>query len=218
MLTHIAELLTPEQAAQCRLALEAADWSNALELGPALQLPDDHPVAQQLTDTVLRVLQANAYFMSAVLPTKIFPPRFVDGGGSGTRTFQSDNAVLAVPDRPIYVRSDLAAVLFLSPPGSYDGGDLVLDGPYGTQAAKLPAGDLAVFESSLSSRVEPVLSGRRLACTFRIQSMVRHATHRMRLLDLDMAIHQLGQAAPDHPALNSLANLYHNLLREWAEV
>jgi PKHD-type hydroxylase len=38
------------------------------------------------------------------------------------------------------------------------------------------------------------------------------------LFDLDMAIRRLAGDHPEHPSVVSLTSIYHNLLRQWAEV
>jgi PKHD-type hydroxylase len=38
------------------------------------------------------------------------------------------------------------------------------------------------------------------------------------LFEMDTAIQQLAGAVPDHRALVQLTGVYHNLLRQWAEV
>jgi PKHD-type hydroxylase len=48
--------------------------------------------------------------------------------------------------------------------------------------------------------------------------MIRDVSHRAMLFDLDMSIIRLTQDVPDHPSLDSLTGLYHNLLRQWAEL
>ena len=60
--------------------------------------------------------------------------------------------------------------------------------------------------------------GARIAAFFWIQSMVRADNRRAMLLDLDESIQALRIDHPDHPAIVRLTGLYHNLLRDWAEV
>ena len=48
--------------------------------------------------------------------------------------------------------------------------------------------------------------------------MVRDDGERTLLFDLDMAINQVNQAIPDHPAVVALTSCYHNLLRRWSDV
>ena len=59
--------------------------------------------------------------------------------------------------------------------------------------------------------------GVRLAAFFWVQSMVRDDGQRTLLFDLDMAINQVNQALPNHPAVVALTSCYHNLLRSWSD-
>jgi PKHD-type hydroxylase len=47
--------------------------------------------------------------------------------------------------------------------------------------------------------------------------MVRDDPHRALLSDLDMAINQVNQAVPNHPAVVALTSCYHNLLRSGSD-
>ena len=38
------------------------------------------------------------------------------------------------------------------------------------------------------------------------------------LFDMDMAIQRLAATVPDHPSTVQLTGVYHNLLRQWAEL
>jgi PKHD-type hydroxylase len=62
-----------------------------------------------------------------------------------------------------------------------------------------------------------VTRGTRLAAFFWIESMVRDDGRRRLLFDMDMAIQPLAGAMPDSPAVARLYNVYHNLLRQWAD-
>jgi PKHD-type hydroxylase len=48
--------------------------------------------------------------------------------------------------------------------------------------------------------------------------MVKDDVERRLLFDLDMAIQQVGRDLPEHPAGMRLTNVYHNLLRRWADL
>jgi PKHD-type hydroxylase len=116
------------------------------------------------------------------------------------------------------VRTDLSATLFLTPPDEYDGGELVIEGTYGTHSVKLPAGDLVLYPSSSLHKVQAVTRGARVSSFFWIQSMVRDDGERTLLFDMDTAIQKLSRDAPDHSAVVQLTSVYHNLLRRWADV
>ncbi|OYY79905.1 MAG: PKHD-type hydroxylase, partial [Rhizobiales bacterium 35-66-30] len=53
---------------------------------------------------------------------------------------------------------------------------------------------------------------------FWTQSLIRDVGHRALLFDMDMAIIRLNQDHPGHPSAVQLTGVYHNLLRQWAEV
>jgi PKHD-type hydroxylase len=48
--------------------------------------------------------------------------------------------------------------------------------------------------------------------------MVREDGERALLFDLDMAIQQVNRDMTHHPAGVQLTNVYHNLLRRWADL
>jgi PKHD-type hydroxylase len=48
--------------------------------------------------------------------------------------------------------------------------------------------------------------------------MIRDDTQRSLLLDLDLAIQRLNRESPEHPVAVQITGVYHNLLRQWAEV
>ena len=225
MLLTIPDLLTPERVAQARQRLDEANWVDGrVTAGPQSarakdneQLPEDHPAARELGDLILNALGQNPLFISAALPSKVFPPlfnRYRGGHAFGTHV---DNAIRQVPGTPFRVRTDLSTTLFLSHPEEYDGGELVVEDTYGTQSVKLAAGDMILYPATSLHRVSPVTRGARLASFFWIQSMVREDSHRTLLFDLDMAINKVNQTVPNHPGVVALTCCYHNLLRTWAD-
>jgi PKHD-type hydroxylase len=170
----------------------------------------------KLGDMIQTALDRSPLFLSAALPLKIVPPLFNRYEGGETYGNHVDGAVRPVPGTPFRVRTDLSATLFLSAPDEYDGGDLVIDDTYGAHRVKLPAGSLILYPGSSLHRVEPVTRGMRLASFFWIESMVRDVEQRRLLFDLDTAVQELSAAAPQAPAIAHVLNVYHNLLRQWA--
>jgi PKHD-type hydroxylase len=225
MLVHIPKVLDAAQLAECREALIAAEWVDGrVTAGHAfervkhnLQVPERHKVARRLGEMILTALDRIPLFMSAALPLKIVPPLFNRYEGGQTYGNHVDGAIYPVAGTPHRVRTDLSATLFLSAPEGYDGGELVADDTYGAHRIKLPAGDMILYPGSSLHRVEPVTRGVRFAAFFWVQSMVRADSQRALLFDLDTAIRQLSGAVPDNPAVAQLINVYHNLLRQWAD-
>lgn len=225
MLLHIPDVLTDEQVAQARQALDQAEWVDgrvtaghqSARAKDNMQLPEDHPVARQLGDTVLAALQQSPLFIGAALPLKVFPPLFNRYSGGQSFGTHVDNAIRQVAGTPHRVRTDLSATLFLSAPEEYGGGELSVEDTYGVQSVKLPAGHMILYPATSLHHVRPVTRGTRIASFFWIQSMVRDDGQRTLLFDLDSTIQQLAREAPDHPAAVRLTGIYHNLLRQWAD-
>jgi PKHD-type hydroxylase len=223
MLLAIPDVLDQESTRSFRAALDGGRWTDGRVTAghqSALakhndQLAEDDPVARRLGVAILDALDRNPLFVSAALPRKVFPPlfnRYREGQGFGVHI---DNAIRVVPGGVERVRTDLSATLFLSDPDEYDGGELTIEGGFGVQRVKLPAGHMVLYPASSLHRVEPVTRGARVASFFWIQSMVRDDGDRATLFDLDQAIQRL---PAEHPSAIALAGVYHNLLRRWADV
>jgi PKHD-type hydroxylase len=225
MLLQIPQVLSAEQVADSRRQLDAAEWIDgrvtaghqSARAKDNVQLPEDSAVAKQLSQTVLAALERSPMFLAAALPLKIFPPLFNRYAGGQSFGVHVDNAIRQVRNTPHRVRTDISATLFLSQPGEYDGGELVVEDTFGTHSVKLPAGDLVLYPASSLHRVQPITRGARVASFFWIQSMIRDDGQRTILFDLDLAIQRLGADVPNHPSLVQLTGTYHNLLRRWAD-
>ncbi|WP_395397940.1 Fe2+-dependent dioxygenase [Novosphingobium sp. BL-8A] len=226
MLLEIPDVLTPDEVRSMRDALDAADWLDGKVTAGAQsakakrnqQLAETHPLAEKLGQRILQALAANAVFMSAALPQRIYPPlfnRYTEGHDFG---YHVDNAIRPISGTRERVRTDLSATLFLADPDSYEGGELVVRGAFGNHAVKLPAGSMLLYPGTSIHRVEPVTKGVRLASFFWVQSLIRDDGRREMLLDMDMSIQRLTQTGGDAEALIQLTGVYHNLLRHWAEL
>ena len=228
MLVHIPEVLTPEQVHRCREVMAQTAWVDgrgtaghqSSKVKRNLQLPEGSAEAHELAQMVLSALNRNPLFTSAVLPKTVFPPLFNRYDADGDMHFGShvDNAIRTDPVTGIRIRTDVSSTLFLSSPEDYDGGELVVEDTYGTHAVKLPAGDMIVYPATSVHHVTPVTRGSRVASFFWTQSMIADVTRRAMLFDLDMSIIRLTADHPEHPSVVSLTALYHNLLRQWAEI
>ena len=225
MLLSIPEVLTKEQVAQARQALKPAEWVDgrvtaghqSAQAKNNMQVREGHPAGLKVGEMILDALGQNPLFISAALPSKVFPPlfnRYQNGQSFGTHV---DNAIRQVPGTPYKIRTDLSATLFLSGPDEYEGGELVIEDTYGVQRIKLSAGHLVLYPSTSLHHVRPVTRGTRLASFFWVQSMVRDDAERSILFDLDLGIQRL-ERDPTDPSVVQLTGVYHNLLRHWSEV
>ncbi|MEG0184042.1 MAG: Fe2+-dependent dioxygenase [Stenotrophomonas sp.] len=225
MLLHIPNVLAPEEVANIRQRLDAADWTDGRETVGAQgaqvkhneQLPDASPLKAALAPVVLAALKRSPLFFAAALPLKYLPPRFNRYTGGGTYGFHVDGAVMNLGNGE-QLRSDISCTLFLSAPDEYDGGELIISDTYGEHEVKLPAGDLIVYPSSSLHQVNPVTRGARVASFFWVQSMIRDDAQRRLLWEMDTSIERLRQTGADAAAVLQLTGVYHNLLRRWSEV
>jgi PKHD-type hydroxylase len=226
MLLHIPQVLTAPQIAKSLECLAEANWADgrmtsgylSLKTKDNRQTSDDDVAARRVGSMIVEVLEHHSLFITGTLPFKVVPPIFNRYDVGNTFGNHVDNAIRQLPGSIQRLRTDISATLFLSAPEEYDGGELMIEDTYGMHSVKLAAGDLILYPSSSVHHVKPVTRGVRFAAFFWIQSMVRDDGQRTLLFDLDMAIQQLRIAVPEHVAILQLSNVYHNLLRRWADV
>jgi len=226
MLIVIPDLLSRAQVDELRATIDAAEWVDGNATSGAQsalakyneQLPEGSAAHARAGAMILDALSASPLFVAAALPLKVFPPlfnRYGPGQAFGTHV---DNAVRIQRGSNFRIRSDLSMTVFLEDSAAYDGGELTIEGLFGGQAIKLPAGHAVLYPSSSLHHVTPVTRGCRVASFFWIQSMVRDDGRRRVLLDLDRAIQRLvGQLGNDDRSVIELTAVYHNLLRQWAD-
>jgi PKHD-type hydroxylase len=227
MLARIPQLLSAAQVADVRRALDAADapWVDGrvtaghqgAPVKKNTQIEESSPLARELRQIVLTELERNPLVLSATLPHRVYPPmfnRYGEGMHFGTHV---DGAVRMIPGSSHKLRTDLSATLFLTAPQSYEGGELIIENDFGSEAVKLAAGDAVVYTSTSRHRVSPVTRGVRIACIFWIQSLIRDDQKREQLFELDRTIQRLTETAADPDSLVRLAGHYHSLLRLWTE-
>jgi PKHD-type hydroxylase len=226
MMLHVPSVLTKQQVAQCRQAVDAGEWvdGNATSGQQSalakhnMQLAEGSAVAVQLGDLVLDGLERSALFISAALPQKIFPPLFNRYTGGQYFHDHVDNAIRSYSRADFRIRTDLSATLFLAEPDEYDGGELIVQDTYGEHRAKLPAGDLVLYPSTSLHRVTEVTRGVRVASFLWLQSMVRDEGERTILFQLDTNIQKLvAEKGNADSTVIELTAIYHNLLRRWAD-
>jgi PKHD-type hydroxylase len=225
MLLVIPDLLPREEAVAMGLRLKQGEWIDGRgTAGPAAalakknaQLDERTEAAQGAQHRVQTALTTNPTFLSAALPKYIFPPlfnRYDEGDFYGDHI---DNAVRQDPRNGRQIRADLSATLFLSDPQDYDGGELIVQSPFGKGRFKLNAGDLLLYAASTIHCVSQVTRGERVACFFWLESMVSDPGEREMLYDLDQSVQMLAKerGANDAEVLR-LTKIYHNLIRRWS--
>jgi PKHD-type hydroxylase len=223
---HIKNVLDSKSLSHIHALLADVDWNAGRESAGAQaaalknneQLSHDSQAMRDIRAIVLAAFDRHTQFFSATLPRRVFPPRINRYSGD-TNSFGAhvDNAIRFAPDSGLRIRTDISCTLFLSPPESYDGGELIIRDSFADQSVKLPAGDAIIYPGTTVHEVRPVTRGARIACFFWIESMVRDTTQRSLLFDLDNTIMQLRNAHGDDAQSVALTGTYHNLLRLWAD-
>jgi len=227
MIVSIPDVFSPADAAAMRAQLEAATgaWvdgrATAGYQGAPVkrnqQIAEGSPIALEMGDRILAALERHPLFISAALPNKVYPPLFNRYEGGMHFGSHVDGAIRLVPGSGARVRTDLSVTLFLTPPGEYDGGELLIEDTFGVQEVKLPAGHAIVYPGTSLHQVRPVTRGARVSSFFWVQSLVRDDTQRAMLFDMDGAIQRLNASNADDAARRTLVGCYHNLLRMWSE-
>jgi PKHD-type hydroxylase len=168
-----------------------------------------------LVDGVLRkveqALLASEVFVAAARPkrlVRLMISRYAPGMTYGTHV---DDALMGG------VRTDLSFTLFLSDPGTYDGGALVIEDSAGERDVRLPAGDLVLYPSTTLHRVSEVTRGERLAAVGWVRSYVRDPGEREILFDLETALRDVHAREGKSRLFDLLVKTRTNLLRRWAE-
>jgi len=223
----IENLLSAGEVRKFRGSLASVPWQDGSQTAAGMAAdvklnsqadPTDNTV-RTLANELLSRFGQHPQFTSAALPQRIFPPCFNRYVAGETYGFHVDAAVMRIPGTADVMRSDLSATLFLNEPEDYKGGELVIQTAFGEQALKLPAGSVVVYPSSSLHRVTPVIAGERMAAITWLQSLVSCAHTRATLYELDQVIQSLKTTgSADRTQLDALHNVYHNLVRQHAEI
>ncbi|MEK7819592.1 MAG: Fe2+-dependent dioxygenase [Pseudomonadota bacterium] len=177
------------------------------------------PGVEALETLLVRALAANRRFSDHVLPCRFSRPivsRYEPGMEYGRHV---DNPLLGGPllgGMGGMLRTDVSVTTFLSDPGTYDGGELMIEAEGVERAIKLPRGHAVAYVTGTPHRVAPVTRGARVAGILWAQSVVADPHRRGILSDLHRAHHLLAEKAPEAPETDLLHQGYYNLVRLWA--
>lgn len=183
------------------------------------QIAANQQPAQALQQKILSQITTHSVIATAVLPKRFRPllfSRYETGMSYGSHV---DDAIMGrAENNASEIRSDVSFTLFLSPPDSYDGGELVIESTSGEQVFKLQAGQAVIYPSTSLHRVCEVTRGVRDAVVGWAQSYVRDAGQREMLFELDSVRRAIFRRDGKSPEFDSLSKVYSNLLRRWSEV
>ena len=223
MLFGISGLLDGAEVARIREVLEASTFvdgrltagESVREVKRNLQAADRGDALDTCRQTIVDALLGQEGFALRVQPLRVLPPMFNRYDAGMEYGSHVDNAIMG-SGAP--VRADVSVTVFLSEPGEYDGGGLVIQGDQQGQPIKLPAGSAVVYGASSVHRVEPVTRGRRYAAVTWAQSFVRDERRREMLLELTELAVWASRVAPGSEEATKAARVRANLMRLWAEL
>ncbi|GHD51519.1 PKHD-type hydroxylase YbiX [Thalassobaculum fulvum] len=178
------------------------------------QVSPQSPEYRELSQLVLGVLRQNDQVAITALPRRILSPIFASYV-EGNRYGEHVDAALMGPYPGM--RTDLSITIFLNDPGAYEGGELVMQTPFGEQVYKRPSGDAVLYPTHYVHRVNPVTRGRRLAIVTWMESMVRDPAKREIIGDLAEVMDRLVRDNADGESIRRVEKARLNLLRMWAE-
>ena len=214
----IPGLLTPPEAAAIRAAAERLDFADGRETAGRFartvkanhQADGSDPKIKALAAFVRQALERSPVFVAYARPqrwSRLLFSRYQEGEAYG---FHTDDATMEAEDGR-RLRTDLSFTLFLSDPGTYEGGALLMDGMDGEREFKPAAGSVVLYPTGQLHRVTPVTSGERLAAVGWVQSLVSRADEREVIFDLQ----RVRWSTPEGPNRLMLDKAIGNLLRIW---
>ncbi len=224
MLLAIKKVLNEQQLSVVQKLLENAQFVDGkLSAGKEAkavknneELASQSPLHQQLNQIVMNSLVQNEEYQRAALPNKISTPFYARYSQGMTYGFHVDNPVMG-PLGQQY-RTDVSTSVFLNDKEAYQGGEIIIQTPFGDQRVKLDAGDAIVYPSSSLHKVDEITSGQRLVAVIWAQSLVRDSQKRELLYELSGARESLLEKQPEADETRHISNVYSNLVRRWSEV
>lgn len=180
-----------------------------------LQASGPADVLNQAQRLVAQALERHPKFRVLAMPRRVRPVTFNCYETGMYYLDHTDHALL--PGTPV-VRGDLSMTLFLSDPGSYQGGELVInsDGPESLNV-KLPLGHAVVYSAATMHRVNPVTAGRRLGAVTVIESLISEPREREMLGEMAQLLRWVQDTAPRSAEERRANKIYANLMRMWCK-
>ncbi|MBP6011226.1 MAG: Fe2+-dependent dioxygenase [Alphaproteobacteria bacterium] len=220
MFLEIKGLLSDTQVARLTELAASLRFVDGRATNPAnltklnLQADQADPKYSESVQILQTALARSREFVDFAMPKRLAPPllcRYEPGMKYGAH---ADTAIIQVPGARI--RSDVSCTIFVAPPESYDGGELVVT--LGTRmiAFKGAAGSAIIYPSTTQHEVRPVTSGQRLVAITFIESFVADEHRRMQLYELSevAALEGLKMSWDGRVRLDVVRQ---NLMRMWSD-
>ena len=178
-----------------------------------LQASETDPLYTESSRIVAEAFRRSEPFRDFAFPRHVAPPLLARYEVGMTYGAHADTSHMRFGTE--VHRSDLSATVWLTPPVSYDGGELVVH--LGTRPViiKGEPGSVIVYPSTQLHEVTPVRRGQRLVSITFIESLIPDEFERTQLYELSevAALEGLKMAWENRVRLEAVRN---NLLRLWA--
>jgi PKHD-type hydroxylase len=226
MLVEIKNILGETELQKIQELLKTANFRDghlsagmvAQQVKNNLEVADEN-INTSLNNIVMNNVVCHPRYQQAALPHRIAAPfyaRYETGMEYGEHI---DDPIMGVASSlGERYRSDLAMTIFLNSPKDYDGGELVIQTPFGEQSIKLNAGDAVLYPATTRHRVAKVTNGERLVAVTWIQSLIRDNEQRELLYQLSKTREKMLRKNPDSEDTKRIDSTYVNLVRMWSEL
>jgi len=178
-----------------------------------LQASEADPLYAESSRIVADAFMRSEPFRNFAYPRHIAPPLLARYEVGMTYGAHADTAYMRFGNE--VHRSDISATVWLNPPESYDGGELVVHLGTRPVVIKGEPGSVVVYPSTQLHQVTPLRRGQRLVSITFIESMIPDEFHRTQLYELDevAALEGLKMSWDGRVRLEAVRN---NLRRLWS--
>jgi PKHD-type hydroxylase len=179
-----------------------------------LQASETDPLYAESSRIVADAFARSAPFRDFAFPAHVAPPLLARYEVGMTYGAHADTSHMRFGNE--VHRSDLSATVWLSPPHSYEGGELVVHLGTRPVVIKGEPGSIVVYPSTHLHEVTPVRRGQRLVSITFIESLIPDEFQRTQLYELSevAALEGLKMAWSSRVRMEAVKN---NLLRLWSK-
>ena len=219
MFLEMKDFLTADEVARLRDIAGRAAFVDGRVSNPHnkaknnLQASDADPLYAESSRMVAAAFARCAPFYEFAFPRHIAPPLLARYEVGMTYGAHADTSHMRFGNE--VHRSDLSATVWLNPPASYDGGELVVHLGTRPVVIKGEPGSVVVYPSTHLHEVTPVRRGQRLVSITFIESLIPDEFQRTQLYELSevAALEGLKMEWGNRVRLDAVKN---NLLRLWS--
>ena len=191
MFLQIPDLLTPAEVSELRGIAASAAFIDGRASNPHSKVKNNEIIGDadahaRSSRIMLGALGRSEAFKDFAMPRTVASPMLTRYGAARHYGLHADAAFMPMKDRPL--RADLSCTIFLSDPGTYEGGALRV--MLGDRAVEFrpEAGAAVVYPSTTLHEVVPVARGERLVGLTFIESKIADAWRREVLYELNEVV------------------------------